>query len=159
VGPLATITTGSMKNFLWKSVVCRYGIPQTLVIDNGTKFYFKPFRDWCTELHIRHYFSSVSHPQANRQVETTNKTLMKILKKKLPSKKGGWVEYIPEVLWSYRTTNRTATGETPYSLTFGTEAVIPAEIGSPSFRVEHYNPGLNSDGINLYLDLLQEKRE
>jgi hypothetical protein len=58
---------------------------------------------------------------------------MKILKKKLPSKKGGWVEYIPEVLWSYWTTSQTATGETPYSLTFGTKFVNPVEIGSPNF--------------------------
>jgi hypothetical protein len=92
-------------------------------------------------------------------VEASKKTLMKILKKKLPNKKGGWVEYIPKILWSYRTTSRTTTRETPYSLMFGTEVVIPAEIGSPSFRIQHYNPDLNDSGINLYLDLLHEKRE
>jgi ribonuclease HI len=156
---LATITTGNIKAFLWKSIVCRYGIPYAFVTDNGKQFDCDPFKKWCAKLQIRNFFSSPGHPQANGQVEATNKTLMKILKKKLTEKKGAWVEFIPEVLWSYRTTTRTPTGETPYSLTFGTEAVIPAEIGSPSFRVSHYNPGLNDVGINLHLDLLPEKRE
>jgi hypothetical protein len=39
------------------------------------------------------------------------------------------------------------------------EAVIPVEVGSPSFRVAHYNSGLNEEGVSLHLDLLQEKRE
>jgi hypothetical protein len=76
-------------------------------------------------------------------VEATNKTLVRTLKKKLEKKKGAWVEYVLEVLWSYRITRRTPTGETPFSLTYGTEAVIPAEVGSPSFCVAYYNPGLN----------------
>jgi hypothetical protein len=81
------------------------------------------------------------------------------LKKKLDKKKGAWVEYVLEVLWSYRTTRRTPTGETPFSLTYGAEAVIPVEVGSPSFRVAYYNPGLNDEKAKVYLDLLQEKRD
>jgi hypothetical protein len=101
----------------------------------------------------------VYHPQSNGQVEATNKTLVKILKKKLPKCKGGWEEYFPEVMWSYRTTTSSATSETPYSLAFGVEAVIPVEIGSPSFRIQHYNPRFNSEGLKLHLDLLEEKRD
>jgi hypothetical protein len=69
------------------------------------------------------------------------------------------VEYLPEVMWSYRTTPSSATSETPYSLAFGVEAVIPVEIGSPSYRIQHYNPRFNSEGLKLHLDLLEEKRE
>jgi hypothetical protein len=69
------------------------------------------------------------------------------------------VKYVPEVLWSYRKTVRTPTGETPSALIYGMKAVIPAEVGSPSFRISHYNPGLNEKGIVLHLDLLQERRE
>jgi hypothetical protein len=50
-------------------------------------------------------------------------------------------------------------GLTPFALIYGIEAVIPAEVGSPSFRISHYNPGLNEKGIVLHLDLLQERRE
>ncbi|XP_062167005.1 uncharacterized protein LOC133873301 [Alnus glutinosa] len=145
--------------FLWKSVVCQLEIPHAFVTDNGKQFDCEPFRRWCLELLIRNYYVSVLYPKANGQVEATNKTLVRTLKKKLEKKKGPWVEYIPEVLWSYRTTRRTPTGETPFSLTFGTEAVIPAEVGSPNFRLAYYNPGLNDEKAKLHLDLLQEKRD
>jgi hypothetical protein len=84
---------------------------------------------------------------------------MKTLKKKLEDKKGAWVDYLPEVLWSYRTIVRMPTGETPFSLAFKSEAVIPIEVGSISFRVKHYNPKTNDEGIRLSLDLLSERRE
>jgi hypothetical protein len=135
VEPLANITTMAIQRFLWKNVVCRYGVPHAFVTDNGKQFDCEPFRKWCAELSIRNYFSSPGHPQANGQVEATNKTIFKILKKKLGDKKGNWADDLPEVLWAYRTTKRTPTEESPYALTFGTEAVIPAELGSGSLRV------------------------
>jgi len=156
---LAAITTTNITSFLWKSVVCRFGIPHALVTDNGKQFDCEPFRKWCSELRIRNYYASVLYPKANGQVEATNKTLVKTLKKKLDKKKWAWVEYVPEVLWSYQTTRRTPTGETPFSHTYGVEAVIPVEVGSPSFRVAYYDPRLNDEKAKVCLDLLQEKRD
>jgi ribonuclease HI len=156
---LATITTANVVKFLWTSIICRFGIPHAFVTDNGKQFDCEPFRKWCAELRIRNYYSTPIYPPANGQVEATNKTLLRTLKKKLGRKKGAWAEYVPEVLWAYRTTTRTPTGATPFSLTYGSEAIIPAEVRSPSFRVSHYNPGLNDEGIKLNLDLLQERRD
>ncbi|XP_059436621.1 uncharacterized protein LOC132169636 [Corylus avellana] len=127
--------------------------------DNGKQFDCDSFWEWCAKLHIRNYFSSSGHPQANGQVEATNKTIFKILKKKLGKRKGNWAEDLPEVLWAYCTTKRTPTEENPYALTFGTEAVIPAEVGSGSFCVETFKSKLNDEGLKLHLDLLQEKRD
>jgi hypothetical protein len=87
-------------------------------------------------------------------METTNKTLIKTLKKKIEDKKRAWAEFFLEVLWSYRTTLWTSTSEAPFSLAFGTEAVVPIEVGSVSFWVKHYNPGMNEEGMKLSLDLL-----
>ena len=69
-------------------------------------------------------------PQTNGFVEATNKTIFKLLKKKLGDRKGDWADDLPKVLWAYRTTKKMATEESPYALTFGTEAVIPTKIGS-----------------------------
>jgi ribonuclease HI len=159
VEPLASITAKVIERFLWKNIVCRYGVPHALVTDNGKQFDCEPFRKWCTELHIKNYFSSPGHPQANGQVEATNKTIFKILKKKLGDKKGDWAEHLPEVLWAYRTTKRTPTEETPYALAFGSEAIIPAELGAKSLRVEAYKAEPNDEGLKLHLDLLQERRD
>jgi hypothetical protein len=156
---MAAITITNIICFLWRSVVCRFRIPHALVTDNGTQFDSQQFRKWCFELRIRNYYSSVLCPKENGQVKATNKTLMRTMKKKLQKKKGALVEYVPEVLWSYRTTVRTLTGETPYSPTYGTKAIIPTEVGYPSFKVAYYNPRLNDEGISLNLDLLQEKKD
>jgi hypothetical protein len=83
VEPLVNITAKSIERFLWKNIVCRYGVSHAFITDNGKQFDCEPFRKWCNELHIRNYFSSPGHPQANGQVEATNKTIFKILKKKL----------------------------------------------------------------------------
>jgi hypothetical protein len=157
VEPLVNITSKSIERFLWKNVICSYGVPHAFVTGNGKQFDCEPFRKWCSELHIRNYFSSPGHPQANGQVEVTNKTIFKILKKKLGDRKGDWADDLPEVLWAYRTTRRTPTEETLYALAFGTEAIIPAELGSGSLKVESYKAESNNEGLKLHLDLLQEK--
>ncbi|XP_059432644.1 uncharacterized protein LOC132165945 [Corylus avellana] len=156
---LVNIIANNIEKFLWKSVICRYGIPHAIVTDNGKQFDCESFRDWCAGLHVRQYFSSPGHPQANGQVEATNKTIFKILKKKLDQHKWGWAESLPEVLWAYRTTKRTPTEETPFALAYETKCVIPAEVGSGSFRVDTFNSNRNGEGLKLHLDLLQEKQD
>ena len=101
----------------------------------------------------------MAHPQTNGLVEATNKTIKKLLKKKLQQRKGLWVEELPNVLWAYRTTKRTATGETPYSLAFGTEAVSPIEHRLISFRVQKFEPEANEVKLRANLDLLEEKQK
>jgi transposase InsO family protein len=125
-------------------------VPHAFVTDNRKQFDCDSFRKWRAELHIRNYFSSPGHPQANGQVEATNKTIFKILKMVL------LVDDLLEVLWVYRTT-RTPTEETPYALALGTEAIISAELGSGSLRVEIYKAETNDEGLKLHLDPLQEK--
>jgi hypothetical protein len=77
----------------------------------------------------------------------------------IEEKARAWVDFLSEVIQSYKTTTWTPTGETLFALSFGMEAVIPVEIGSLSYRVEHYNPGLNNVEMKLHLDLLQERRD
>jgi hypothetical protein len=156
---LSSITAKCIEKFLWKNIIGRHGIPHAFVIDNGKQFDCDSFQEWCAKLNIRIYFSSLGHPQANGLVEATNKTIFKILKKKLGDRKGDWAKDLPEVLWAYRTTKKTATEETPYALTFGTVAVIPVEIGSGSYRVEAFQLDTNDQGLKLQLDLLQERHD
>ena len=63
------------------------------------------------------------------------------------------------MLWAYRTTSRTSTGETPFSLAYGIEAMIPVEVDIPSLRHETYNPEENHALMCYELDLLEEKRD
>ena len=66
---------------------------------------------------------------------------------------------LPHVLWTYRTTPRRSTGETPFSMTYGAEAVIPLETGFPMTRTSSFNLKDNDEKLIRNLDLIEEKRE
>ncbi|XP_073061785.1 uncharacterized protein [Primulina eburnea] len=107
---------------------------------------------------IQQVLTSVAYPQSNGQVEVTNQTLVQGLKVRLVKSKGNWVDELPSVLWAYRTTPREGTKGTPFSLVYGNEAVLPAEIGLESARVVFYDED-NDTRRATDLDLLKEKRE
>ena len=139
--PLATITEQKVCNFVWRSIICRFGIPRALVSDNGKQFDNSKFRDFCVELGIKNYYSSPAHPQSNGQAKVTIRALKTALKTKLENLKGKWVEYLPEVLWAYRTTSKSAT----HALAFGTKAVAPMEVELKSPKVEFANTEHNKE--------------
>ena len=80
VEALAIITKKSIRSFVWRNIICRFGIPRVLVSNNGKQFDNNAFRGFCSELDIKNHYSSPAHPQANRQVEVTNRSLLKIIK-------------------------------------------------------------------------------
>ena len=127
--------------------------------DNGKQFNNAKFKDFCAKLRIKNYYSSPAHPQSNGHVEVTIRTLKAALKTLLEDIKGKWVEYLPEVLWAYKTTRKSATQETPFTLAFGIEAVALVEVGLKSPRIELASMEHNDEALRLNLDLLDEKRE
>lgn len=157
--PLRNIAEEDTKKFFWESVVLRFGIPRVLISDNGTQFVGKKFKAFLGELGIRHRTSSVGHPQANGQVEVTNRSLLSGIKKRLDDAKGRWGRRVDERMWAFRTTPRTVMGETPFKLAYGTEALIPLKIGITSDRVKNFDEVANEEGIRLNLDLLDEARD
>ena len=77
---------------------------------------------------------------------------------RLEGAKGIWPKELPSVLWAYRTTARTPTRETPFRLAYGSEAIIPAEVGLTSYRVDNHNEGKIDEAMRLQLDLVDEVR-
>ncbi|XP_076929449.1 uncharacterized protein LOC143593845 [Bidens hawaiensis] len=98
-----------------------------------------------------------AHPQVSGQVERTNRTIKEGIKARLGTKRTGCVDELPHVLWAFRNQKNSSNSEMPFSLTYGTEAMIPAEIGIPSARVLLIND--NDCEIRKNLDLLKERRE
>ena len=117
------------KRFVWKNIVTQFGIPHTLISDNGLQFDSKAFRRYCCDLGIMNRYSTPAYPQGNGQAEVVNKVIVNGLKKRLNDAKGKWMEELSHVLWIYRTMPRRSIGETSFSMTYGTEAVIPLETG------------------------------
>ena len=81
------------------------------------------------------------------------------LRKRLDDTKGKWVEELSHVLWTYRTTPHRSTRETPFSMTYGAEAIIPLETGFPTLRTSSFNPSDNNGLLEEILDLIEEMRE
>ena len=88
VEALATITEKNIQNFVWRNIICRFGIPRVLVSGNRKQFNNSAFRDFCSKLGIKNHYSSPAHSQANGQVEVTNRSLLKIIKTQLERVKG-----------------------------------------------------------------------
>ncbi|GKA58838.1 reverse transcriptase domain-containing protein [Tanacetum coccineum] len=157
--PVATITGNQVKKFVWDNIVCRFGLPGEIVSDNGKQFRDNPFKDWCEKLCIRQCFASVKHPQTNGLVERANRSLGEGIKARLDERSKDWIGELSHVLWAHRTMIKSSNGETPFSLTYGTEAVIPAEIGMPTLRTAEVDLIKNDEALEINLDLIEEKRE
>ncbi|KAK9053626.1 hypothetical protein SSX86_024700 [Deinandra increscens subsp. villosa] len=115
-------------SFIKRNIITGFGIPTEITCDNGSHFIGKRTTNFCVSWGIKMINSTPVHPQDNGQAESNNKIIINNLKKKLGSKKGKWDEELPFILWADRTTAMNATGQTPFSLVFGTEDVIPTEM-------------------------------
>jgi len=102
--PLASITAQEVQSFVWKNIVCRFGIPYTIITNNERQFTNRKLVEFYESLGIRHKTSSVEQLQTNSQAESANKVILNELKKRLGSSKGKWVEELVEVLWAYQCT-------------------------------------------------------
>ncbi|GJZ26754.1 reverse transcriptase domain-containing protein [Tanacetum coccineum] len=104
-------------------------------------------------------FASVKHPQANDVVERANRSLGEGIKARLDERSKDWIEEIPYVLWAHRTMIKSSNGDTLFLLTYGTEAVILAEIGMPTLRTAKIDMAQNDEALEINLDLLEERKE
>ena len=144
--------------FIWNNIVCQFGIPQLIVIDNGPQFDSRVYMNFCNELKVKNLYSTPRYPQSNGQAESFNKTLLTALKKHLHSAKGKWVDELPRVLWAYRMTNRKLSGMSPFTLTYGMKAIIPIEIEMPTLRIGILEEA-NAEAVAKDLDMTVEFRE
>nr|XP_027103190.1 uncharacterized protein K02A2.6-like [Coffea arabica] len=128
------VTKKVVANFLKDHIICRFGVPETLIINNAKNLNNDMVDGLCEQFKIKHRNSAIYRPQMNGAVEAANKNLKKIIRK-MTEKHRDWHEKLPYALMAYRTSIRTSTGATPYSLIYGMEAVIPAEVEIPSLRI------------------------
>ena len=147
------------KRFIWRNIITKFGVPHILISNNGLQFDSKSFRRYCGELGNRNRYSIPAYPQGNGQAEATNKVIVSGLKKRLDDAKGRWVDELPCVLWTYHTTPRRSTKETPFSMTYRAKAVIPIESGFPTLRTDQFSVEENNHLLSTNLELVEERRQ
>jgi transposase InsO family protein len=138
VEPVRKVMAQSAIKFL-KGLVARFGVLNRIITDNGTQFTSRAFIAYCQELGNKICYAFVAHPRSNIPVERANAEVLRGLKTRTFDRlhKCGrhWVEELSAVLWSIRTTPSRATSQTPFSLVYGAEAVLPTELRYRSPRV------------------------
>ena len=117
-------TGEKVAEYLYKEIICRHGCPKVILSDRGTHFNNKVVQDLCNRFQIRQQLSSPYHPQTNGLTERFNRTLCETLAKSLENE-NQWDEYIESALFAYRTIKHSTTGQTPFYMMYGREALLP----------------------------------
>jgi transposase InsO family protein len=121
--------------FIIEHIIHRFGIPETLTTDQGTSFVSGQVREFIESYKIKLLNSSPYYAQANGQAESSNKTLIKLIKKKIEDNMRRWHEVLSEALWAHRISRHGATKVTPFELIYGQEAVLPVEVNLAACRL------------------------
>jgi transposase InsO family protein len=145
------------------NIIHLFGIPNSIITDNGAQFTGKKFLDFCEDHHIRVDWAAIAHPMTNGQVELANGMILQGLKPRIYNdlNKFGkrWLKELPSVVWSLRMTLSRATGFSPFFLVYGAEDILPTDLEYGSPRTKAYDDRSNQASREDSLDQLEEARD
>jgi hypothetical protein len=160
--PVTTQDSTATINFI-KSIIFCFGVPHSIITDNGTDFMSKEFKNYCESMGIKLKFALVAHPKTNGQVEKANGLICNGIKKRLlaplEKAKQAWVDELPSILWSLRTTPNAATQDTTIFLVHGAEAVLLVKITHEAPRIATYDESSSNEALQDNVDALDEDRD
>jgi hypothetical protein len=135
--PLATITSATIQKFFWQNIVCCFGMPKAITVDNGTQFDAETFRAFYDQIGTKIHFTSVRHPESNGLVERANGIIItRIMKSIFNQPRGKWPNELIKVVWNHNTAVSRSKGFTPFKLLFGDETITPDEARTGSIRTK-----------------------
>ena len=140
----------------------RFGCPRKIITDNAVSFRSKKLINFCNQYHIGLGHLTTYYPQGNGLVESSNKTLVNIIKKTLQENKNSWHNNLVFSLWANRLTTKRSIGMSPYQLVYGTEAVFPTSLGVPIMKLlqeMQIEPNDSQRRINQMIHLQQSREE
>jgi len=117
--------------FLTENIFTRFGCPHKLITDNAAVFRAKALVEMCDSMGIKLVHSTSYYPQGNGLAESSNKSLIRIIKKLLEDNKKNWDSKLKYALWADRVTINKSTGNSPFTLVYGTEAIFPIQLTLP----------------------------
>jgi transposase InsO family protein len=131
---LLKITSGTLTNFVWQRIICRFRVPSYITVDNGKQFDCTEFRNFCSELGIKLAFASINHLESNGAVKRANDLIFNAVSKALfDSLKGKWVQEMITSVWGHNISCTRTTGFTLFHLVYSEEAITLEELRLGSF--------------------------
>ena len=133
--PLHKVNEDVVINFLQENITTRFGVPISLVFYNASYFSSIKITEFTCEKGVKLHYSADYYPQGNGLAESTNKNLIRILKKIVIENQRSWHTVLPNALWEDRVTPKNSLGVSPYTLVYGKEAILPPNILLPSSQL------------------------
>jgi hypothetical protein len=159
VRPITNLKAEQVVTF-FTDIIYRFGVPNSIITDNGSQFTGRKFLEFCDKFHICVDWTVVVHPQTTGQVERANGVILQGLKPRIFDRlnKSGrkWLQELPAVVWTLRTTPSRATGFTPFFLVYGAEPILPTDFEYGSPRVWGHDESTNQRAREDSLDQLDE---
>ena len=150
--PLKNMTHREVIEFITEHIIRKFGISQTLTMDQGSSFISKEVREFAQSYKIKILNSSPYYAQDNGQAESSNKILIKLVKKKMEENPRRWHEVLSEALWAHHISRHGATKVTPFELVYGQEAILPVEVNLGAYRLAKQNDLSTVDYHDLMMD-------
>jgi transposase InsO family protein len=161
VRPITNLRAKQAVTF-FTDMIYRFGVPNSIITDNGSQFPGRKFLEFCDKFHIRVDWEAVAHQQTNGQVEQANGMILQGLQPRIFDRLNKfdrkWLQELPAVVWSLRTTPSRATEFTSFFLVYGAEALLPTNLEYGSPRVRDYDEGTNQRAREDSQDQLDEAR-
>jgi len=127
--PCRQANDSTIIQFLETNILSRFGYLEKIITDNTTAFKSKKMISFCHKFHITLGHSTAYYPQGNGLAESSNKSLINIIKKILEENKKNWHKKLVNALWADRLTTKRSIGISPYELVYGMEAKFPSSLG------------------------------
>ena len=122
-------------SFLESNILSRFGCPQKIITDNAAAFKSKKMIEFCHKYHITLGHSTTYYPQGNGLVESSNNSLVNIIKKLLEDNKKTWNKKLVNASSADRLTTKKSIGTSPYQLVYGMDVVFPSSLGVPAMKM------------------------
>ena len=153
---LKNMTHREVIEFIIEHIIHRFGISQTLTTDQGSSFISKKVRDFAESYKIKILSLSPYYAQANGQAKSSNKILIKLIKKKIEENPRRWHEVLSEALWAHHISRHGAAKVTPFELVYGQETVLPVEVNLDAYILAKQNDLSAVDYLDLMMDNIDE---
>ena len=132
--PFRNVTYSIVINFIEENILSGFGCPTQIVTNNATTFSSVKMIQFFQKYHIRLHHSTPYYPQGNGLAESSNKSLVKVIKKTLVDHKKSWDSHLIYAVLSNRITPKRSTGKYPFQLVYGKDAIFPTNLSFPVLK-------------------------